>query len=748
MPSHTKHQLAAIMFTDLVGFSLLMGKDEQKALTSLRRNTKIQNKLIKKYRGQKLKDLGDGILASFPSTSDAVCCAKEILESTKKEDWNLRIGIHLGDVIFDQGDVFGDGVNIAARIQNEAETNSIFISDTVHQNIRNKAGFEYEFIGEKKLKNIEEPIRLYNVLATPIIETQPESIFSNLGAWLNWKAFAAIGSILLLSIAYFGFFAGANNDLASTNEKQENLEKSIAVLPFKNNSSNPEENQYFCDGVMDAIRNNLSKMKALQVVSRQSVERFRNSKQTLGAIANELDVNYILDGSVRQQGEQVRVYAQLLDGSSENEIWSEMYDLKMENIFEVETELSRQIAEELKIQIAPEEERIIANVPTTNMDAYTQFLLGKEIHGRYSFTQEIRDFDNTLIQYNKALAVDPSFPEVYVAIAQLFWDRDKQAGYFNESWLDTLPVLCNKALELNPNLDSPYYLLGTYYKEKNQLERSQRNFEKALEINPNFAEALLSLGLLYSQNGQQFKALELLHKTVELDRTDFLPTLYDFIGGIYYSFGDFENGELYLKKQNELNPNQNGPLFWFMALQGRYQEAFAYAEKEYQAKPNELYSLEVMALSNMYLRNFKKSEEFFDQWIEKLQSSDSGHLANRLRNRYGYVLWENGKKEAAKAQFEINKEYLLKAVEMERSLGTAGAGMYDLAATAAFLNQKEEAYEWLREFDKNGWNWGSPYFIEVDPLFEGLFKEEAFRQIVSKAQTDKKKIREQMKLLN
>ena len=752
MPSENR-RLAAILFADIVGYTALMESNEQLALHSLKKFKTTLDFQIPNHNGTIIQYYGDGCLATFNSAVDATACAKSLQETLRMGDSKVpvRIGLHVGDIVEREGNVFGDAVNVTSRIESMGVPGSVLLSQSVRNQIKNQESFQLKSIGDYEFKNVKEGIMIY-ALANPGFPipdlSQVKGKFRRASQNQNWKLVSSVAIlVVMLGVVYWlvNVFIGQEGSLNVTTQ---NTEKSIAVLPFRNDSSDPEETQHYCNGVMEGIRNNLSKMNALQVVSRRSVEQYRNSPKLLRDIAVELDVNYILDGSIRKQNDQIKINTELIDGDTEKQIWSESYVLDIEDIFQMESNVSRQIADELKVQITPEEEVLIAAVPTKNIKAFEELFLGKELHSKFQINKDPKFFESALNRYNKALELDPGFPQAYAAIAQLYWDRDFQAGYMNENWLDTLPVLCDKAIELDPNLDTPYYLKGIYYKEKNEIEKSKRLLKKALEITPNFAEASLSLGLLFSESGQYVKALEWLYKTAELDRSDYLSVIYNFIGSIYYTIGAFDDARVYLEKQLELNPNEHGAMFWFEALQGNFEAAYELAQEEYALKPQAIYSVEIMALSNMYLKNFAEAESYFDRWIKKLNEAGAEHATNRLRNRYGFVLWQNEKKEAAMKEFETNEAFLKKALELNRSMGTIGPGLYDLAATAAFLNKKEEAFKWLNEFAQHGWNWGSAYFIDVDPLFDNIREEATFKAIVKKAQVEKKAVRDEIKLLN
>src|SRR4030095_14229958 len=273
MPS--SRQLAAIMFTDIVGYTALMGRDEQKAFDLLNKNRQIQRPIIEQYNGRWIKELGDGVLASFNTVSDAVAAAIKIQEACNAaKDFQLRIGVHLGEVVFEHDDMFGDGVNIAARLQAIAEPGGIYVSESIYNNISNKQGIQTRFVKQEALKNVKDPVRIYEI----VIEGSRRATSTN----------AIIQSKM-----------GNNHD------------KSIAVLPFVNISNDPEQ-EYFSDGLTEELITNLSRLKGMRIISRTTSMLYKSTKKPIQTIGTELGVQYILEGSVRKSNDNLRINAQLI----------------------------------------------------------------------------------------------------------------------------------------------------------------------------------------------------------------------------------------------------------------------------------------------------------------------------------------------------------------------------------------------------------------------------------------------------
>ena len=303
----TTRKLVAIMFTDIVGYTGLMGSDEDRAFEVLRKNREVHANFIEKYNGTLIKEMGDGMLISFNLASDAVRCAIEIQKACKKEDIPLKIGIHEGEMVFEGSDVLGDGVNIASRIQDHTDEGCITISGSVYRDIKNKSGIKAEFIGEKSFKNVEEPVKVYKVCG---------------------KDFVAEEQIEVSPVI--------------------KDKKSIAVLPFVNISNDPDQ-EYFCDGLSEELLNGLAQLDNLKVAARTSSFSFKGQDVDIVEIGHKLRVNTVLEGSVRKSGNRLRITAQLINIADGFHLWSERYDRQMDDIFDIQDEISLSILDTLKV---------------------------------------------------------------------------------------------------------------------------------------------------------------------------------------------------------------------------------------------------------------------------------------------------------------------------------------------------------------------------------------------------------------
>jgi len=448
-------QLAAIMFTDIVGYTSLMGNDEEAAFDLLYKNRLLQKPLIEQYGGKWIKELGDGVLATFSTVTNAVNCACSIIKGCESiNGLKLRIGIHQAEVIFENNDVFGDGVNIASRLQAIAPSGGICISETVQNNVANRKEIVTRFLKEETLKHVKEPIRIYEVIVEGNATTQ--------------------------------------HSANSTVVQKEKIvpEKSIAVLPFMNMSNDPEQ-EYFSDGMAEEILNSLSQLKDLKVAGRTSSFQFKGKNIDLHEIGEKLGVATVLEGSVRKQNNKLRITAQLINTIDGFHLWSEKYDRNMDDIFAIQDEIALAITENLKVILLEKEKKSITKSHTQNTEAYEFYLRGR-------FYLNKRLLFQSLEQFQKAVEIDPDFAKAYAGLA----DAYVMLGFYNYlPAKDVMPKakkFADVAIELDYSLCEPYCSLGMYFTcyEWNWRE-ANKNFLKSIELNPRYVQSHVWYGHYY-----------------------------------------------------------------------------------------------------------------------------------------------------------------------------------------------------------------------------------------------------------
>jgi adenylate cyclase len=553
-------QLAAIMFTDIVGYTALMGNDEQKAFQLLKKNRQIQQLLIKQYNGTWIKELGDGVLASFQTVTDAVFCAGAIHKACNEvEGLKLRIGVHLGEVVFEDRDVFGDGVNIASRLQALAPVGGTFVSEAVYKNVINKKEVITEFIKEETLKNVSEPVKIYEL---KLKETfQPETLRhlkkgSNLMPANKRKAIFGFGALIILAALLSWYFLAYQKQTASSGNNSS--EKSIAVLYFDNMSGDPEQ-EYFSDGVTEEIITHISKIKNIRVISRTSVLTYKGKPLNLKKIADELNVSSILEGSVRKSGNTIRITAQLIDARTDQHIWAETFDRELKDIFEIQSEIARSIAQKFEIKITPEANAKISQTPTDNVEAYDQFQKGKFfMYTKYANTFQEEDFEKAKKYFERAIQLDSGYAEAYAGFAELYDTRRNIKGNaFPNELLELKQKLARKALQLKPNSSFVNFAMAYALLHRTEPDIDSGFFflKKALYLDPadpvNNSSLSADLSIILGLNSI---AIPLNLRAIKADPLD--PNIYAVLGHQYVMLGKYSEAKKALQTCLDLTNDQ------------------------------------------------------------------------------------------------------------------------------------------------------------------------------------------------
>jgi adenylate cyclase len=465
-------QLAVIMFTDIVGYTSLMGDDEQKALEILSNNRSLQSPVIEKNNGKFIKEMGDGILASFNSVTEAINAAKEIIEKCNIEKrFQLRIGLHLGEVVLDNNDVFGDGVNVASRIQAAAKPDSIYMSETVYLNIVNKKDIETRFVKEDQLKNVKVPVKIHEVVNSS--KENPNRY---------------------------------NGEQVSSRQM-----KSIAVMPFVN-MSNDTEQDYFCDGVSEEILNTLGHLNNLRVISRTSSFALKNKNLDAREIGKLLDVQSLLEGNVRKAGNRLRITTNLINANDGAHLWSDRYDRDLEDIFSIQEDIATNVATALKGFLTSKEKQDIHR-PEINIEAYEYFLRGREFFHRLNHAEAIKSF-------KKAIELDTGYALAYAGIANVYAWRYEWEGSKRED-LQEAKKNSFTALSLDPNLPESHISRGFVLSQSKNYAEAEKEFTQALVLNPQSFDAYYIYGRILFAQGDIEKSAEMFGKASSIRLDDY-----------------------------------------------------------------------------------------------------------------------------------------------------------------------------------------------------------------------------------
>ena len=508
-------QLAAIMFTDIVGYTALMGEDEQHAFELLSKNRQIQRPIIEKHHGRLLKEMGDGTLVSFKSVSEAVYCAKEMQRvCLKEDDLTLRIGIHLGEVVFEDNDVFGDGVNIASRLEPLAPEGGIVVSDSVQKNLFNKKDIETILLGEYSLKNIPEPVKVYQIMVegASIPKGHASKVTHGRRKPIKWSVYGMVAVVLVVLLALGYLLAGRkNNPDMVVSQPVEITDRSIAVLPFDNMSNDPDQ-EYFSDGISEEIINALVQIPDLKVSSRTSSFQFRE-EQDIKSIGDALGVATVLEGSVRKSGNRVRVTAQLINISDGFHLWSQTYDRELTDIFAIQDELARSIVEALQFKINLPIRQLLTT-ETVNLEAYNSYLQAIYFMNK----RNPAGLEKSIEYFEQGIAQDSLFAKAYSGLSNAYTIMGSWGFAEPETAYPKAEYAAERALELDKTLGSGYTSLGAvriFYGP--DFQEAERLLNRAVELTPNDWKPHQLLSFVLIITGRKSAALSEAKKAYALD---------------------------------------------------------------------------------------------------------------------------------------------------------------------------------------------------------------------------------------
>jgi TolB-like protein len=556
-----QRRLAAILVADVAGYSRLMGGDDEGTLAGLKAGRQLIDLKSKEYRGRIVNTPGDSALVEFASAVDATRCAMEIQKEMAErntvvpEDRRIefRIGINVGDVIVDdRGDIYGDGVNIAARVESLAKPGMLCLSDEAYRQVRGKLRIDVSDMGEHQLKNIEQPVRVYSV-------------------WLDDAPPLALPD-----------------------------KPSIAVLAFENLSGDPKQ-EYFADGVSEDIITELSRFSDLFVIARNSSFKYKGKAVDVRQVGRELGVRYALEGSVRRGGDRVRISAQLVDSGTGAHRWAERYDRELKDVFAIQDEVARTIAAVLAAHVnKAEAERTLLKPPAT-WQAYDHYMRAAAAWASFQSSWKLDQLLETRGHLADSLKIDPKYARAYSLLAsthRVAWLNPVNEEYLSPATLDRAITLARTAIELDPTLPEAYAELAYNVIRKSDFDGATVAAERAIALNPNFVD--YRLGQVFYSVGQPAKAIEIAKAQMRLD--PFHPHFAPLIAGIaYYMLKEYQEAQRWLREATGRAPNhQYGHAFLAAtyAQLGRAEDAHAEA-------------VEVLRINSKYMIGTQKQVSIF-----------------------------------------------------------------------------------------------------------------------------------------
>jgi adenylate cyclase len=546
-------QLAAILFTDIVGYTAMMQKDEQNALAVTRHYIATLKQSAEAFHGRILNDYGDGSLCSFPSVTEAVKAAVQIQQQLQQEpNVPLRIGIHVGELFFEENKVMGDSVNVASRIQSLGCANSILFSKEVFDKLKNQSAHRSISLGRFEFKNVDEPLEIFALADDGLVVPKREQLTGKLKeirqSSVRRKLLVAAAAFLILLAAFFVYkkishspgFAG---------------EKSIAVLPFDNPGSEKME-EYVTDGITQDIIGNLSKISSLKkVIGWVSVRSFKRTTKTIKEIANELGVAAMLTGTFQKQDNKIRVIAELTEAETGKRLWGEDFEYKTTDISAIQTDVAGKIASALSAKLTLQEQTGLSKNSTENEEAYKDY-----IKGRYYWNQRTREsFDSAEFYFKKAIDIDPQFALAYSGVADCY--ALNQKGLSSAEATPIAKAYSSKALSLDSTLAEAWTTIGFIQSHvEYDWSGGKKILEKAIRLSPNYATAHLYYGNVLLFTGNINDGLNEVKKALELDPLS--NSINWSLGNRYYTARKYDLAINQFQKTLILFPNNVGAKEW------------------------------------------------------------------------------------------------------------------------------------------------------------------------------------------
>ena len=567
-------QLVAIVFADMVGYTAMMQENEQMARLKRSRFKEILDKAFDKFQGKVLQHYGDGNLSIFGSAIDAIHCTVEMqrqLQQHPKVD--VRIGIHVGDVVMEDGSIYGDGVNLASRLESLAVPGSILVSERVYDEVKNQDDIRATELGFFEFKNVRQPIRVFAISNT-------------------------------------GTIVPARAELQGKTLQPQNR---LAVLPFVNMSADPE-NEYFSDGITEEILNALTKVDGLQVTSRTSAFAFKGKQEDIRDIAITLNVDKVLEGSVRKVGNRVRITAQLINAGDGYHLWSETYDRNLNDIFEVQDEISGIIANKLRENLSiHQKSQTLVKPATHNIEAYTHYLKG--LHFLNKMTPA--DSRRAITSFEHAISLEPRYALAHAMTAAAYSYLGSMGQIMPKKAFELVHQYADKALELDDSIaESHIAKAAAYLLYDWKFDAAYEELQKGRQINPNVTSANQLLGFYYIMNGKKEEAIQIMEEAVRLDPLS--PIMNHHLGNVYVFAERYEEAIRQADKLLEIDPQMRSTIElkgWATGMNGDWHGALKLFEEVHRLTNHPLKGLMGLGYAHAKLGNIDKAMEC----IQKLE---------------------------------------------------------------------------------------------------------------------------------
>jgi len=672
-------QLAAIMFTDIVGYTAMMQADEQKAVAVIKHYNSTLERLVRQFNGEVLNYYGDGSLCIFHSATDAVNCSLAVQKELKTEPVvPLRIGLHIGEVFFEDAKALGDGVNVASRVQSLGQANTILVSDEFHNKIKNNSSISTISLGQFDFKNVDKPLEVFAISNEGLFIPQRSKMEGKLKKRSGKKRFIITTSlIILVCAAGFLIYTTFFQEKAASRPN----DQSIAVLPFVDMSQDKDQ-EYFSDGMSEELLNLLSKIPNLKVISRTSSFSFKGKNMDVRKIGENLGVANILEGSIRKSGNMIRITAQLIEVREGGHRWSETYDREMKDVFALQDEISKMIVDSLKIELTGRQAIRVARGFTKNTEAYEDYL-----KGRYHWNTRTDDgIKKAMGYFEDAIKKDSNYAAAYAGLADVYLTLYDYELISIEESTSKAKEAAQRALKINPMLAEAHNSLAHINLHEWKWESAEKGFQKAIELDPAYVLAHHWYALCLTAIGKPNEAVNEMKKARELDPLS--TRINADLGMAYLSAKKYDEAIEQEKNTLELNPKASGAL-WIRGMAYQQKKMFGEAIKDYR------HALE-------------------------LSPEDQNYLA-----ALGHVYASSGNTSAARnildTLFALNKK--------------EHVSPFFIALVYAGLNDKEKALEWLQKsYEEKS---GSVRYLKMEPRLQNLRNEPRYTELMKKIGLDK-----------
>ena len=664
-----QRQLAAIMFTDIVGYTAMMQADEQKAVAVIKHYNSALENLVRQYNGEVLNYYGDGSLCIFHSAADAANCALAVQKELKNEPAvPLRIGLHIGEVFFEDAKALGDGVNVASRVQSLGQANNILVSAEFYDKIKNNSSITSVSLGQFDFKNVGRPLEVFALTNQGLSVPQRSKMEGKLKKTSGTKRIIIAASLIVLLCAA-GFIIYRNFFSPTT-------ARSIAVLPFADMSP-AKDQEYFSDGMSEELLNLLSKIQGLRVISRTSAFSFKGKNMDVRKIGENLGVSNILEGSIRKSGNTFRITANLVEVSNGENLWTETYERQMQDVFAIQDEISKMIVDILKIKLSGKQANQLSGSFTKNPEAHEDYL-----KGRYHWNKRTdEDIKKAISYFEDAIRKDPNYAAAYSGLADTYLTLyDYELMSFEES-TSKAKNAAQQALKLNRNLAEAHNSLAHIDLHEWKWKTAEEGFQRAITLDQSYVLAHHWYALCLTAIGKTDEAVKQMEKARELDPLS--TRINADLGMAYLSAKRYDDAIEQEKKTLELNPRSSGA-HWIRGMAYQQKNMYEQAVKDYQT-----------AL--------------------QFSPNNPNYLA-----ALGHVYGSSGNKGGARKILDT-----LLAVNKKEPVSP-----FFFALVYTGLNDKENALQWLeKSYQEKS---GSVRYLKMEPRLKSLWKEPRYIELMKK----------------